>query len=265
MSLSTSSFESATPELNTSAPSYGAAETSDAPTPAPAENDLLDTASKVVANSPAASYDDYKAQREDEIAQRRGVPDTPERARAREDRWSRVFSDAEKRTREAIEASDPGRHFEERLNWERAHTASEVRAEIYEATSPGFAERTRFTAEHYGTLDNAAAYAIAASPFSAEICDYLTQNPHEIAILNSMSAQEAAVCVARAEGQLAAGRAAANQQHAAPKQRVVSRAPAPVPTVGGRAHATGKSPADMAYDEYKAWRMAGIRAKEKRA
>jgi hypothetical protein len=45
-----------------------------------------------------------------------------------------------------------------------------------------------------------------------------------------------------------------------PKAKSISSAPKPVSTVTGKAHAQGKTMEDMSYDEYRAARMAQLKA-----
>lgn len=84
----------------------------------------------------------------------------------------------------------------------------------------------------------------------AQLAYFLGKNRSEARRIASMSPVEAAREIGRMEARLSP-----------PKAKQISSAPKPVSTVTGKAHASGKSVEDMSYDEYKAHRLAQIKAK----
>jgi hypothetical protein len=79
----------------------------------------------------------------------------------------------------------------------------------------------------------------------AQLAYWLGKNRHEAKRIAGMSPVEAARALGRLE-----------QRLTAPTPKTVSSAPKPVPTVSGKAHQGGRTPEEMPYEEYKAWRMA---------
>jgi hypothetical protein len=90
---------------------------------------------------------------------------------------------------------------------------------------------------------------IAESDVAKELAYYLGKNRSVAHRIAEMTPIEAARELGRLEGRVSP-----------PKAKSISSAPKPVSTVTGKAHAQGKTMEDMSYDEYRAARMAQLKA-----
>lgn len=89
---------------------------------------------------------------------------------------------------------------------------------------------------------------IADSEKGAEIAYYLGKNRNEAAAINRLPPHLQGAAIARIEAKVSMA-----------KPRIVSNAPAPVPTIGGGSSPSGKDPAHMTMSEYAAWRSGGAK------
>ncbi len=94
---------------------------------------------------------------------------------------------------------------------------------------------------------------IAESDVGTELAYYLGKNRSLAHRIAEMSPVEAARELGRLEGKVSL-----------PKAKTVSSAPKPPTTLVGKAHSGGKTFDDMSYDEYRAARMAQIKAQQGR-
>jgi hypothetical protein len=139
-----------------------------------------------------------------------------------------------------------------------------VRIEHYEGQNPGFTEFVSEAVRQYGDLTWEASNVIWGSAHGPEIIARLYMNaPEFVADLNQMPQREVELFVAHMsgllQGQMTGGGGAPAVPIPFPKAKIVSQAPKPVETVAGKAGAPGKTPEEMDYSEYRAWRMRGKR------
>lgn len=111
---------------------------------------------------------------------------------------------------------------------------------------PGFRQAFEST-----PVSDAMAEEIMESDDPLQLAFWLSQNKQEARRIYDLPPVEAARALGRIDARLSV-----------PKPKTKSSAPRPPETVSGKAHSAGKSPNDMTTDEYRAWRMAQIKAKQ---
>ena len=209
--------------------------------------------------------DDYVEETKDRQAEERGEKITPEREKARLERYQKALEAAgdefDHDSREYVAKQDA--HQDEIAQRDHAvarNTRHEMRVEQFERQHPDYRQTVQgvFSALPMG---DHVAEALIESGRSAElayaIAQRVAQHPDPIAVMNginSMTPEQIRIDLARIEGTLAERDRGAQQQQ--PARRATKALP-PIRTVRGGSASPSFDPSTASMDEYAAKRAAG--------